>query len=240
MELLSTQLGTLIRRFSRVLNDGTPDQESVEALIISAERVHRLIAILVDVIPEMERNLELIEFVISSLGSIAVVLGNDGCYNAFSAPRFISGERGRPRVVISQDMIEYFIFNKFSVHQTAQLLQTSISTVRHRMRQFGISVRSTYSVIDDTQLDILVTRLQHTYPNCGYRLMRGHLAPWGIEYRRETRIRDSLRRVDPLGIMNRWIQGIQRRTYSVPGPNFLWHIDGNHKLIRYICYCNVH
>ena len=171
MELLSTQLGTLIRRFSRVLNDGTPDQESVEALIISAERVHRLIAILVDVIPEMERNL--IEFVISSLGSIAVVLCNDGCYNAFSAPRFISGERGRPRVVISQDMIEYFIFNK------EQLLQTSISTVRRRMREFGISVRSTYSVIDDTQLDILVTRLQHTYPNCGYRLMRGHLAAMG-------------------------------------------------------------
>lgn len=26
---------------------------------------------------------------------------------------------------------------------------------------------------------------------------------------------------------------LRRRQYSVPGPNSLWHIDGNHKLIRY-------
>lgn len=26
---------------------------------------------------------------------------------------------------------------------------------------------------------------------------------------------------------------IQRRNYSVPGPNALWHLDGNHKLIRW-------
>jgi len=26
---------------------------------------------------------------------------------------------------------------------------------------------------------------------------------------------------------------IQRRVYSVPGPNALWHLDGNHKLIRW-------
>ena len=28
-------------------------------------------------------------------------------------------------------------------------------------------------------------------------------------------------------------QPIYRRTYSVDGPNALWHLDGNHKLIRY-------
>ena len=26
---------------------------------------------------------------------------------------------------------------------------------------------------------------------------------------------------------------IQRRTYSVAGPNALWHLDGNHKLIKW-------
>ena len=26
---------------------------------------------------------------------------------------------------------------------------------------------------------------------------------------------------------------ISRRVYDVPGPNSLWHADGNHKLIRY-------
>ncbi|TFK84419.1 hypothetical protein K466DRAFT_553601 [Polyporus arcularius HHB13444] len=26
---------------------------------------------------------------------------------------------------------------------------------------------------------------------------------------------------------------IDRRVYSVPYPNYLWHIDGHHKLIRW-------
>ena len=45
-----------------------------------------------------------------------------------------------------------------------------------------------------------------------------------------------------------WIQGgvllrglemrvINRRHYHVAGPQCLWHIDGNHKLIRLVLYC---
>ena len=47
------------------------------------------------------------------------------------------------------------------------------------------------------------------------------------------RIRDSLRRIDPVGVVSRLIHTVNRRTYSVPSPNALWHVDGNHKLIRY-------
>lgn len=45
---------------------------------------------------------------------------------------------------------------------------------------------------------------------------------------------DSMRRVNPEGVMMRRlsIQTARRRQYSVPAPNHLWHIDGNHKLIR--------
>ena len=46
------------------------------------------------------------------------------------------------------------------------------------------------------------------------------------------RVRESLERVDPGGAAVRAVQSIQRRTYTVAGPNSLWHIDGNHKLIR--------
>ena len=31
----------------------------------------------------------------------------------------------------------------------------------------------------------------------------------------------------------RWHQTITRRTYWVPGPNSLWHIDSHHSLIRW-------
>ena len=33
------------------------------------------------------------------------------------------------------------------------------------------------------------------------------------------------------------LQQTQRRKYSVPGPQHLWHIDGNHKLIRSNLFC---
>lgn len=40
-------------------------------------------------------------------------------------------------------------------------------------------------------------------------------------------------RVDPINVCMRRMRVIQRRSYSVPGPNALWHIDGHHSLIRW-------
>ena len=76
------------------------------------------------------------------------------------------------------------------------------------------------STIDDEQLDRIVSDLQRHYPNCGYRLLKGHLAAMGHRLQ-ENRIRDSLRRIDPVGVMSRWIHTIQRRRYSVPGPKYV-------------------
>lgn len=178
--------------------------------------MHHLIATLVDVVPGMESNLPLIESVISSLNNvISLTAGShaDNSYYGYSALRFTSGGRGRPKIEIPRNTLEYLIGNHFSVHRVAQLLQTSVSTVRCRMHDFGISIsiRSTYSVINDAQLDTFVREIQHQYPNCGYRLLKGHLAAMGYRIQ-ENRIRDSLRRVDPVGIMSRWICAIQRRT----------------------------
>ena len=46
---------------------------------------------------------------------------------------------------------------------------------------------------------------------------------------------------DPLGTALRWSIPVYRRKYSVPTPNALCHIDGNHKLTRYrfVVYCCV-
>ncbi|KAL0978844.1 hypothetical protein UPYG_G00176460 [Umbra pygmaea] len=50
-----------------------------------------------------------------------------------------------------------------------------------------------------------------------------------------SRVRESLRRVDPYGTELRALANhtLHRRQYSVPAPNAMWHIDGNHKLIRW-------
>lgn len=43
----------------------------------------------------------------------------------------------------------------------------------------------------------------------------------------------SLQEEHPEDYPRRGIQAVQRREYHVPFVNSLWHIDGNHKLIRY-------
>lgn len=39
------------------------------------------------------------------------------------------------------------------------------------------------------------------------------------------RVRRAIRSTDPMSVALRWRGGlVYRRTYSVPGPNSLWHI----------------
>ena len=99
------------------------------------------------------------------------------------------------------------------------------------MTDFNLSVSSAYSQINDHELDVLVADIKHAFPNCGYRLMHGHLLNQGYRVT-QMRIRDSLHRVDPDGSVIRWASTIQHRKYIVSSPLSLWHLDGNHKLIR--------
>ena len=65
--------------------------------------------------------------------------------------------------------------------------------------------------------------------------MRGFLRGRGLHIQ-WSRIQDSMRRVCPEGILMRALQltTVERRIYNVRSPLSLWHIDGNHKLIRFV------
>ena len=101
------------------------------------------------------------------------------------------------------------------------------------MSEYRLSIRSLYSVISDQELDRIVSEVKKEFPNCGYRLMKGHLLHRGYRVT-QAQIRESLHRVDQEGIAIRWSSVIHRRKYAVRSPLSLWHIDGNHKLIRYV------
>ena len=83
--------------------------------------------------------------------------------------------RGRPRINLTRPILEYFINNGFTGPQIASILHVSLSTVRRRMSAFGLSINSRYSSISDSQLDALMQDIQEQFPNCGYRMMIGHL-----------------------------------------------------------------
>lgn len=81
----------------------------------------------------------------------------------------------------------------------------------------------------DVELDAAVTRLRILFPKAGIAMLKGSLQSLGHNVPRE-RIRLSLLRLDP---HNRLFERpyIERRKYWVPGPNYLWHHDGQHGMI---------
>ena len=89
-----------------------------------------------------------------------------------------------------------------------------------------------YTNIDDQQLDELVYHVKLAHPNDGERLMAGHLISQGIFITR-ARLRASIHRVDPVNTALRRSVVTRRRVYYAEGPNYVWHVDGNHKLIRW-------
>ncbi len=146
-------------------------------------------------------------------------------------PELLCGGRGRPKFHVSSEQLEHLLKIGLNCSSIASLLGVSLRTVRRRMSEFGLSVREYYTNINDSQLDFIVEGVKLSFPNYGYRMLRGHLRGLGIILTQQ-RVRESLNRVDPCGSAVRWASSIQRRRYHVEGPLSLWHIDGNHKLIR--------
>ena len=113
----------------------------------------------------------------------------------------------------------------------SNMLGVSLSTIRRRMNEYGLSIQQTYSAINNDELNRLVRQCLSAFPNAGYRMVGGWLRQNGYQVQ-ETRVRQSLREVDPVGTANRWLHCIRRRVYNVSSSQALWHLDGNHKLIR--------
>jgi hypothetical protein len=88
------------------------------------------------------------------------------------------------------------------------------------------SYTSPQSAISDNELDDLVIRLRRHFRRAGVTMLHGMLQRLGYRISRE-RITQSLLRIDPVQRVFQRIL-IRRRVYSVPGPNSLWHHDGQH------------
>ena len=135
---------------------------------------------------------------------------------------------GRPRYDIPESSLELLLENRFTVPQISAV---SVSTIRRRMSELRLLVRSFYSTISDSDLDAIIMGIQEIYPMCGNRQMQGHLLSRGYRIQ-QSRIRESQRCIDPHGTALRRLNVLNRREYSVPSPLSLYHIDGHHKLIR--------
>jgi hypothetical protein len=110
----------------------------------------------------------------------------------------------------------------------ARLLNMDRSALRYALG--GFRQRST---IGDDDLDIVVSAIAHQNPHAGHRFIQMRLRIRGISVSRQ-RVRNSIWRVDAGGVDLRRRRVLRRRVYHSPHFNFVWHVDGYHKLIRYM------
>ena len=160
-----------------------------------------------------------------------------------------SGRRGWPRLEIDEQFLRY-AYRSRSIAWIANILGVHRCTVRHALLDYGltqplqnpfaddessgndgsqvVSYTRPLSRISDVELDEEVRRIrdEEGFSRAGVTVLHGLLLTKGLQISRE-RIRCSLVRVDP---DNRVFRSppIRRRTYDVPGPNAIWHHDGQH------------
>lgn len=143
-------------------------------------------------------------------------------------PSTLPSTGGRPAFKITKVQIEQLRDTGMKWEAIAKFLGISERTLQRRRIEFGID--PTFSEISDTDLDRQITEILQLTPYSGESYVRGSLKGRQVHVQR-ARVRESLCRVDPVGRSIRKRYAICRRVYNVRGPNYLWHIDSNHKLI---------
>ncbi|XP_041481276.1 uncharacterized protein LOC121428592 isoform X1 [Lytechinus variegatus] len=114
----------------------------------------------------------------------------------------------------------------------ADIFGVSVRTVERRLRAYHINLRE-YAEISEEALDDEVRRVVGDNPLLGPNAVCARLDGIVVHIQRR-RVRESMLRTYPQYAAVRALNPrLQRRTYRVAAPNSLWHVDGNHKLIRY-------
>ena len=224
---ISSVCTAVVRAVEKVEEEWSPS--SFDCLVFHVNQLYRLLVAYCDddqQVEEIGRSLALLTELEESM--------EEASHTGYAAS-IIPGQnrRGRPKFYISEEQLQHLLQLHFSCPKIAYLLGVSLSTIRRRMNEYGLTVSALYSEISDGELDRLINEIRGSFPNCGYRMMDGHLRQRGLRVT-QARIRNSMHRVDPEGVVLRWREAIQRRKYRVSSPLALWHIDGNHKLIRYM------
>ncbi|KAJ7988054.1 hypothetical protein DPEC_G00319660 [Dallia pectoralis] len=138
---------------------------------------------------------------------------------------------GRPALDIPTEVIETYLLTGLKVKEIAKLYGVSQKTIHRRMQQQGWRASDLYANITDTELDNTVSDIHRAHPQTGYRMMKAFLQERGLRVQ-VSRVRESLRRVDPNGTELRAVCNapLQRRQCSVPSCIGDRNKDGHHKL----------
>ena len=159
--------------------------------------------------------------------------GNTLNVPAHQCERNYTGMRGQPKFEVSKRQIQFLRELHFPWVRIAELLGISTKTLTRRRQEFQIEDEEevNWSSIGNGELRETMQEIMNVTPGIGQTRMIGALHSRGIRVQR-WKVRELMRELDPVGTALRWRGTICRRMYNVRCPNALWHIDGNHKMIR--------
>ncbi len=151
---------------------------------------------------------------------------------AFPLSFMLYYSKGRPKTDVSPVQVREMFDLGFTVSQMATRFNLSRPTVYKLLSEAGIEHSARFTGIDDTQLDRIIAEIKEAHPNAGEINVIGHLRARKIRVQR-NRVRASIHRVDPQGPAERSSRNFHPRLYETPCPNYVWHLDGNHKLVKW-------
>ena len=117
---------------------------------------------------------------------------------------------GRPKLIITESQLSYLSDYGFKAVDMARMFDVSVATIHRRLRDFDMSVSHSFSNIDNNVLDSIILDIKQQHPISGYRMVLGHLRSSGL-FIQQTRVRESMRRVDPKGTVMGWLHVTERR-----------------------------
>lgn len=144
-----------------------------------------------------------------------------------------TGRAGRPSFQIPQEMLEDLRGFGFSWQKIADIFGVSRWTIYRRVQEYGLKSMSDFSLMSDGELDNIISEYMNQHgQTTGQSYITGYLRSKGLRVQR-SRVHQSMARLDPGNAALRWGAVVTRRTYLVPWPNSLWHLDGHHSLIHW-------
>ena len=129
---------------------------------------------------------------------------------------------------ISKECLAYYVEHHFRTSDISAIFGCSSRTIK-RMSKYGLL---RFTPTSNESIDAAVKDITSLFPRSGEKMVSGRLQAYGIRVSLQ-RARDSLQRVDPLGIHAPCRNILHCRKYQVASSNALWHLDGYHKLIRW-------
>ncbi|CAD6883940.1 unnamed protein product [Tilletia caries] len=142
------------------------------------------------------------------------------------------GERNALTLPLDYDLLVELFELRFTDEEIAIFLNCSRRTVQRRRDDLSLSKREQADLSHEDLCQLVLDVRNKGTGQEGERAIKGAVRAQRINISR-ARLRLAVRETDPFRHLAARRRPIERRIYSVPFVNSLWHLDGHHKLIRW-------